>query len=109
MTALPNLSAHAHMRWQQRMEGLVYSEEWATSKPISKSLRRTLNAGSVPNDWDRKSEFRVSANGVVFVLSVDMTKVITVFFAKASKRRSRALRRERREMHYGGYTSSSPA
>ncbi len=86
------LTAHARERWAQRCHGLDFYEELTGSKPAGKRiinlLRRGWERSQGVGTWPAHHDYRVSPNGVVFVIGSDgdTPVVVTVLRTREIKR-----------------------
>ncbi len=83
------LTAHARERWAQRCHGLDFYEELTGSKPAGKRiinlLRRGWERSQGVGTWPAHHDYRVSPNGVVFVIRGGDT-VVTAMTVRDIKR-----------------------
>lgn len=78
------LTAHARERWAQRCHGLDFYEELTNSKPAGKRiinlLRRGWERSQGVGTWPAHHDYRVSPNGVVFIVCNGVVMTILVMW-----------------------------
>ncbi len=96
---VPEFTSHGRKRWLERYRGADFDAEWASAKPPTKRQRVILRgcgySAMVPDN--HKVDYMISANGIVFVLSVDRSLIVTVYSWAGKKRMVRERDRRARQ------------